>query len=122
MPLRSRAMTNWEEIVGSPLFIVGVAMGIIGLLQMAAGFLVLARRQPMGFAIRLLFGLAVTAVGALAATVAVGIKGYTALTHEQVAARISVTPSGPQRFDARVRLLEGSEWGYGVEGGELSVE
>jgi len=115
-------MTNWEEIVGSPLFIVGAALGIIGLLQMAAGFLVLARRQPMGFAIRLLIGLAVTAVGALAATVAVGIKGYTALTHETVAARITVTPSGPQRFDARVKFPDGRESGFVIAGDELYVD
>ena len=115
-------MTNFDEILASPLFIVGTAFGLIGLLQMAAGFVVLFRRQPVGFAIRLLIGLAVTSIGALGAAVAVGIHGYSALTRETVAARISVTPSGPQRFDARVRFPDGRETGFVLAGDELYVD
>jgi hypothetical protein len=115
-------MTNFDEILASPLFVVGTALGIVGLLQMAAGFIVLFRRQPLGFAIRLLIGLAVTAVGGLAAAVAVGLQGYSALTRETVAARIFVAPSGPQRFDARVRFADGREAEFVLAGDELYVD
>ncbi len=60
-------MTNLEDIAASPLFLVGLAFGLVGLLQMAAGFVVLFRREPVGFAVRLLIGLAVAVIG-LAAT------------------------------------------------------
>ncbi|HSD43191.1 MAG: hypothetical protein ACM36B_14170 [Bacteroidota bacterium] len=115
-------MSSLDDIVASPLFLVGVAFGLVGLLQMAAGFVVLFRRQPIGFAVRLLIGLAVTAIGAMATVIAVGMRGYQALTHETVAARIAVKPSGPQRFDARVRFPDGRVSGYVIAGDELYVD
>ena len=115
-------MVDFSEITSSPLFLVGAAFGLIGLLQMAAGFVVLFRRQPVGFLVRILIGLAVTAVGLEAATVAVGIRGYEAFTRETVAAKISVAPSGPQRFDARVKFPDGRETGFVLAGDELYVD
>jgi hypothetical protein len=115
-------MVDFSEITASPLFLVGAAFGLIGLLQMAAGFIVLFRRQPVGFLVRLLVGLAVSAVGLTAALVAVGIRGYEAFTRETVAARISVTPSGPQRFDARVKFADGREADFVIAGDELYVD
>ena len=115
-------MSSLEDIVASPLFLVGLAFGLVGLLQMAAGFVVLFRREPIGFAVRLLIGLAVTAIGAVATLIAVGMRGYQALTHETVAARIAVKPSGPQRFDAQVRFPDGRVSGYVIAGDELYVD
>lgn len=115
-------MSSLEEVAASPLFLVGLAFGIVGLLQMAAGFVVLFRREPVGFAVRLLIGLAVTAVGAAATVIAIGTRGYQALTHEEVAARIRVKPSGPQRFDAQVRFPDGRTSGYVIAGDELYVD
>lgn len=115
-------MTSLEDIAGSPLFLVGLAFGLVGLLQMAAGFVVLFRREPVGFAVRLLVGLAVAAIGLAATVVSVGMQGYRALTHEEVAARITVKPSGPQRFDAHVRFPDGRSTGYVIAGDELYVD
>ena len=115
-------MIDFSEITSSPLFLVGAAFGLIGLLQMAAGFVVLFRRQPVGFLIRIVIGLALSAVGLAAATVAVGIRGYEAFTRETVAAKISVAPSGPQRFDARVRFPDGREADFVIAGDELYVD
>jgi len=47
---------------------------------------------------------------------------YEALTRETVAARISVVPSGPQRFDARVKFADGREAGFVIAGDELYVD
>ncbi len=115
-------MTNLEDIAASPLFLVGLAFGLVGLLQMAAGFVVLFRREPVGFAVRLLIGLAVAAIGLAATVVSVGMQGYRSLTHEEVAARITVKPSGPQRFDAQVRFPDGRATGYVIAGDELYVD
>ena len=115
-------MTNLEDIAGSPLFLVGLAFGLVGLLQMAAGFVVLFRREPVGFAVRLLIGLAVAAIGLAATIVSVGMRGYQALTREEVAAHITVKPSGPQRFDAQVRFPDGRSTGYVIAGDELYVD
>jgi hypothetical protein len=66
--------------------------------------------------------MAVTAAGVATAAVAVGIRGYEAFTRETVAARISVVPSGPQRFDARVKFADGREAGFVIAGDELYVD
>jgi hypothetical protein len=115
-------VSSLEDIAGSPLFLVGLAFGLVGLLQMAAGFVVLFRREPVGFAVRLLIGLAVTALGLLATVVSVGMRGYQALTREEVAARITVKPSAPQRFDAQVKFADGRTAGYVIAGDELYVD
>ena len=56
---------HFDEIFGSPFFIVGVAFGMIGLLQMATGFVALFRREPLGFTVRMLIGLAVPLAAAV---------------------------------------------------------
>jgi len=112
----------FDEILGSPLFIVGVAFGMIGLLQMATGFVALFRREPVGFTVRMLIGLAVGALGLSAALIAFGVQGYAALTRETLAATITVAPSGPQRFDARVKFTDGREAAFVVAGDELYVD
>jgi len=113
---------GFDKVASSPLFIVGLALVIIGLVQMGAGFVVLFRRRPVGFAIRLLAGLAVTLAGLLAGTIAIGIQGYAAFTRETVAATITVSPSGPQRFDAHLRFADGREERFTIAGDELYVD
>jgi hypothetical protein len=115
-------VSGLDEIAGSPLFLVGLAFGLVGLLQMAAGFIVLFRRDPVGFASRLVIGVAVAALGLSATLIAVGTRGYQALTHEEVAARISVRPTAPQRFDAQVRFPDGRVAGHAIAGDELYVD
>ena len=115
-------MTSLQEVASSPLFLAGLALGLIGLLQIAAGCLLLFRWEPLRFALHALIGVAVTAVGLLALTIAVGIQGYQALTHETLGATIAVTPSGPQRFDARVRFPDGREASFVIAGDELYVD
>jgi hypothetical protein len=115
-------VSGLDEIAASPLFLVGLAFGLVGLLQMAAGFIVLFRRDPAGFASRLVIGVAVAALGLSATLIAVGMRGYEALTHEEVAARISVRPSGPQRFDAQVRFSDGRTSGFVIAGDEMYVD
>jgi hypothetical protein len=70
----------------------------------------------------MLIGLAVGALGLSAAMIALGVQGYSALTRETLAATIAVAPSGPQRFDARVKFPDGREAAYVVAGDELYVD
>ncbi len=115
-------MASFDSIASSPLLIAGLACCAIGLALVAAGLAALVRRHPLGGAIRALAGVALAALGALAATIAIGAQGYAALTGETVAATISVSPSGPQRFDARVRFPDRREVGFVIAGDELYVD
>lgn len=115
-------MTSIGELASVPLFIVGVVLGLGGLLVVLMGFARLARRRPFGFAIRLLFGVALALAGAVAVAIVLGIQGYQALTQEVVAARITVVPSGEQRFDAALRFPEGRTAHFVLAGDEIYID
>jgi hypothetical protein len=115
-------MSAFAEFARVPLFVAGVVLGLAGVVFMLFGFARLLRRRPIGFALRALFGLALALAGAVAIALVLGVQGYRALTQEIVAARITVTPRGAQRFDARVRFPDGREQRYALAGDEIYVD
>jgi len=106
----------------SPLSAAALACAAFGLVLLVAGIVALLRARPLRFATRTLAGLVLVAVGAVAGAVAVGTQGYRALTREDVAARLVVRPTGPQRFVATVRLPDGRETTYEIAGDEIYVD
>ncbi len=54
--------------------------------------------------------------------VALGVQGYRALTHEEVAAVVRTEPLGPSRFQAQFRFPDGREMSYTLSGDELYVD
>jgi hypothetical protein len=62
------------------------------------------------------------AIGALAATIAIGTHGYTELTREDIAATLLVQPTGPQRFSATVRYPDLREVKVELAGDEVYVD
>jgi len=106
----------------SPFVLAAVVFGALGGLFVIAGLTALMRYRPMRFTIRTLLGLLLLSVGALAGAVGLGMKGYRALTREEVAAHIRVRPSGVQRFTATVRLVDGTETTYDLAGDEVYVD
>jgi len=99
-----------------------VALGTLGAILVCNGIAALARARPLRFALRALAGLLLVSLGVLAGAVAAGIHGYRALTREDVAARLSVRPAGPQRFTAAIRYPDGREATYELAGDEIYVD
>ena len=54
--------------------------------------------------------------------ITLGIQGYRAFTREDVAARISVQPTGPQRFTAKFSFPGGREAAFDLAGDEIYVD
>jgi len=115
-------MSAFAEFASVPLFVAGVVFALAGLIIVVLGFGRLLQRRPIGFVMRLLFGVALGLAGLLAIGLVLGVQGYSALTQEIVAARITVTPRGEQRFDARVRYADGREQRYALAGDEIYVD
>jgi len=115
-------MSALAQYASVPLFIAGVVFAFAGLIVVFLGFARLFARRPFGFVVRLLFGTALGLAGLLAIALVLGVQGYTALTQEVVAARITVTPRGEQRFDARVRFADGREGRFALAGDEIYVD
>ena len=99
-----------------------IALGTLGSILVVNGIAALMRARPLRFAVRALAGLLLVSLGVLAGAVAAGIHGYRALTREDVAARLSVRPAGPQRFTAAIRYPDGREATYELAGDEIYVD
>ncbi len=62
------------------------------------------------------------AVALVAAAIALGSEGYHALTHEELAAHLSLLPNAPQRFAATVHFANGRVATYELAGDELYLD
>lgn len=106
----------------SPLSITGIVIGALGVLLMLAGIVALFRLRPLGALMRLLAGALALSLGALAMGLAIGVQGYRALTFEDLAARIEVKPTGPQRFVATFHYPDGRVASYALNGDAIYVD
>jgi len=106
----------------SPFVLAAVVFLALGGIFVIAGLSALVKVRPLRFTVRMLLGLLLLSIGALTAAIGVGMKGYRALTREEVAARIQVRPSGTQRFAATFQLPDGSETVYELAGDEVYVD
>jgi len=109
-------------LLGSPLPIAALVLGAMGTLLVLAGMVALVRLRPLRFALRVLAGLVLLSLGGLAGAVFLGVQGYRSLTREDVAARVSVRPTGPHAFAATVRYPDGREAAYSLAGDEIYVD
>jgi len=105
-----------------------VAFCAAGAAVCAIAAIAFVRRPPRGIVrlgagvVAFCLALALLASGALCAAIAVGVQGYRALTREDVAATVHTTPIGPQSFEARIVLPDGSEANYRLAGDQFAVE
>ena len=105
-----------------PLVIAACAFGLLGILLVLSGLAALLRLRPMRFALRTVFGLLLLSLGALAGGIGVGMRGYRALTREDVAARVAVRPLGAQRFEATFRVPDRPEMTFELAGDQIYVD
>ena len=110
------------DLAASPFLLVAIVLEIIGGFSVIAGGAALARKTPLRFALRTFVGLLLMAIGALAGTIGVGVQGYRAITHEEIAASIRVQPLGAQRYAATVRFPDGRETAFELAGDEIYVD
>jgi hypothetical protein len=114
-------MTFDPLVLAAALFAAGAALCAVIAIAML-------RRSPRGVirlgagVVSFFLALALLAGGALCAVVAVGLQGYRALTREDLAATVYTTPIGPQSFEARIVLPDGSEANYRLAGDQFAVE
>ncbi len=99
-----------------------VLFAALGIVLIIAGFASLRRARPLHFGVRTLMGLLLLSLGALAGAVGIGMHGYRALTHEEVAAHLEVRPLGPQRFEATVRIPDRPDTTFELAGDEVYVD
>ena len=99
-----------------------LALWLLGLLFMAAAFRSLLRARPLGLLVHTLTGLVLLMSGVAISLIGLGVHGYRALTHEQVAAHIRIEPLGAQHFRAHFTLPDGSRKAFELRGDALYVD
>lgn len=106
----------------SPFVLAAALLGALGGIFILAGVVALRRARPLRFALRTVAGLLLLSLGGLAGGIGVGMRGYRALTREDVAARIVVRPVGPQRFAATFLVSDRPEMTYELAGDAIYVD
>jgi hypothetical protein len=109
-------------LTDAPLFPFAVLFGALGIVVVIAAVVSFIQLRLPQSGYRMLAGLFLLTLGALAGTISVGMLGYRALTREEVAARIAVKPAGPQRFLATFKFPDGREATYDLAGDEIYVD
>jgi len=110
------------DLTDAPLFPFAVLFGVLGIVVVIAAIVSFIQLRLPQSGYRIVAGLFLLALGALAGTISVGMLGYRALTREAVAARIAVKPTGPQHFQATFRFPDGREETYDLAGDEIYVD
>lgn len=112
------------DILDSPLFLLSLAIALAGAGLLLVAFGALARARGLQFLLRGSAAAVLLALGIAGGLLAIGTQGYRALTHEEVAARIVVTPDPqrPRRFTATFRFPDGREAIYELAGDEILVD
>ena len=95
---------------------------LLALVFLLLGAVSLRQRRWLGTTISMLAGALFLTLGALCATISVGIRGYRELTREDLAATVVTYPLGPQRFRATVTLPDSSVHMYDLAGDALYVD
>lgn len=104
------------------LTVVAVICGLLSLALLVVTGLALRRRRVLGSLTSLLLALVVLSWAGVLGAVGLGVQGYRALTHEQLAAVVLTEPLGPQRFEARFMFPDGRSERYEISGDELYVD
>lgn len=102
--------------------IVSLCCAVIGLACGAAARSALRNRRPVTALVRVLTGIVFLLVGVLLVTISVGLRGYQALTFEEVAATVKTEPLGPQRFRATITLPDKRLAMYELDGDAFYID
>jgi hypothetical protein len=101
---------------------VATLFAVVGVAMLIVAGAALRRRRPLRMSARLLLALVFLAGAAASGAVALGVQGYRALTHEEIAAMVRTEPLGPNRFRAQFRFPDGREVAYTLSGDQLYVD
>jgi hypothetical protein len=101
---------------------IAIVAGAVAAFFLVAGFAALRRARIVRMVTRFTMALLLLAVAGLFGLLSVALRGYQALTREEVAAVVRTEPAGPQRFRANFRFPDGREATFTLAGDELYVD
>ena len=112
----------FQQLLESPVLMAALVCVVVGVALLLAAIAALLTLSPVKFVTRTFAALVFLALGAGAGLIGAGSLGYHALAREEVAARLTLTPTGPQRFNATVRFADGRSKTFELAGDEISID
>jgi hypothetical protein len=109
-------------MLSNPLIGVAMLFILLSLIFLIMTVVALKKRKLFGTAMNLVMALLMISLSTLFGTISVAIKGYHALTREELAAMVKVEPTGEQKFMARFSMPDGSEKVFSLVGDQLYVD
>ncbi len=102
--------------------IIGIAATVLAILFLYLAVKAFTARRWMRGLVSTLLTVIAVLCASMSALVLVGTQGYQALTHEQVVATLTTTPTGPRAFRAALRLADGRTPEFELEGDEILID
>lgn len=114
----SRGVMHTETVLGA----LALFSGFSAIVLIVVFLHSIRRRKNLSSLLSALVAIIAGLACALAVTVLIGIRGYSALTREETAAWIRTVPVGEQQFVAHFRLPDGRTEVFELAGDELYVD
>jgi len=121
-PLAVAPSTAYLLEMPAPLVVLAVVLALLAVVLLAGGLAALRHRHWLGGLTAGLMAALLFSLAALAAAISLGVRGYRALTHEEVAATVRMEPTGPRQFRTTVTLADGRLLMFDLAGDALYVD
>ena len=105
-----------------PLLIAAGVCGVLCVLFLFAFIAASRKRKFLGAVRNFTFTFLMLVLALLFATISVSLKGYKALTHEELAALVEIQPVSEQKFVAHFTFPDKTEYKFELSGDELYVD
>jgi hypothetical protein len=109
-------------LLSDPLVLLAVLFAFFSLVFLVVAITLLVKKRYPAMARYFAAVVLLLFLSALFITISIANQGYHTLKGEELAATISVEPTGEHTFSARVLMPNGSEQVFPLEGDELSVD
>lgn len=105
-----------------PLNITSLIFGVLTILFFIAFISAIKKRRMLGAVRNFTFAFLMLVLALLFATISLSTQGYSALTNEELAARVVIEPVGDQNFIAHFQFPDNSKESYNISGDELYID
>ncbi len=108
--------------LSNPLILVAIFFVLLSAIFFIVTSIAVKKRKLIATTVCIVTSLLMLSLAALFSTITIAIKGYQALTREELAATVKVEPAGEQKFTARFTMPDGSEKKFLLAGDQLYVD
>jgi hypothetical protein len=108
--------------LSNPLIVLAVIFTFLSGILFIFTIIAIKKKKLIATAMYIITSLLMLSLSALFSTITIAIKGYQALTREELAAIVKVEPTGKQRFTVWFTMPDGSEKKFLLAGDQLYVD